>query len=114
MRIDIDVTKAGLVPSGDYIATIIKYEIKDTKDNTGKYVNWQLHIPGKGNIFHMTSLKDGKLLGLKFFLDAAGIAYNKDGFELDGAINKQVSIRVVEEDDPTYGAQNRITRVWKA
>lgn len=111
---DIDLTIADVVPDADYVAVIKKGEVKDSKDGTSKYINWQLAISGAGvtnrTLFHITSFKAPGMI--KAMMDAAKAPYDKTGFDPDLAIGKQINIRVGTKDDPVYGLGNVITRVW--
>lgn len=111
-RIEIDLTSVGVIPDGDYTATIQSAEIK-TSEAGNTYIKWRVMVPSHGNIFHNTTLKEGALFGIKTLLDAAGVKCTKEGFDYNEAVGKQIGIKIATKEDPTYGAQANIVKVWK-
>jgi hypothetical protein len=111
-KFDIDLTTADVIPDGDYVAIIKKAETRDTKDGANKYISWLLQLPGAGNrtIFHSTSHTVPRMI--KAMMDASKTPYDTSGFDPDGAIEKQINIRVGQKDDPVYGLQNVVVKVW--
>jgi hypothetical protein len=49
---------------------------------------------------------------IKAMMDASKTPYDTSGFDPDGAIEKQINIRVGQKDDPVYGLQNVVVKVW--
>lgn len=111
-KFDIDLTTADVIADGDYVAIIKRAEVRDNKEGTSQYVSWLLQIPTAGNrtIFHATSFSVPRMV--KAMMDASKTPYDTSGFDPDGAIGKQINIRVGQKDDPTYGIQNVVVKVW--
>lgn len=112
-KFEIDLTAADVVPDGDYVAVIKKAEVKtSSKPDGGQYINWQLALPGANNrsLFHITSFKAPSMV--KAVMDAAKVPYDKTGFDPDQAVNAQINVRVTTKEDPQYGIQNVVTKVW--
>lgn len=111
---DIDLTTADLMPDGDYVATISKVEPKisgDQSKNPGSvYLSWMLKLTTGKVMFHNTPMSFPSMV--KSMMDASKTPYTPNGFDPDLAVGKQVNIRVGTKDDPTYGLQNNIVKVW--
>ena len=132
-RIELDLTQVGMIPDGDHVVLVQKLERqvkvgdKWNKDGTKtvppeefavaerdcKRLHFTLMITGKGSIWHDLYLGEKSLPFLKNFMKATGVNITKDGFDPDEAVGKQVGINVATKEDPTYGAQTQITKVWK-
>lgn len=112
--VDIDLTKADVIPVGSYVATITKAEIKQPKDSSkSPYINWQFFVPEAGmSVFHITSLKAS--FAVKKVVEAAGVEFSASGFELDECIGKQIQVDISIEEDPNYGTRNTVSKVGKA
>jgi hypothetical protein len=127
-RVPTDLTKANLIDAGDYIGNVSKlnYQVK-TGDkwnqegtstvtceewtaappvgDNGKSIRrlqFVIGIPGKGNHFN-DLYTDGFI---QQFMKATDTPYDKDGYDPDEAVGKQVAVEVGIVDDPEYGMQN--------
>lgn len=110
-RFEIDLTTADIIPDADYVAIIKSITAKPSKDGESTNFNWMLAIPALNGrtLFHNTNSKIPSMI--KAMMDAAKVSYDKTGFDPNGAVDKQINIRVrIKEDD--YGIQNVVTKVW--
>lgn len=133
-RIGVDLTTAGLIPDATYTGQVQKldYQISTgTKDDGSGKASWKkestqdvdftawsqvgndrrrlhyiINIPGKPNIFADFYMMEASLGFLQAFMKGCNVAYDKDGFDPEEAVGKQVSIEVTSKDDATYGPQN--------
>lgn len=110
---DVDLSKVGIIPEGNYVATIQAVEEK-TSQKGSQYLNWQFFIPELGQtIFYMTSLAPTALFGLKKLVQAAGGNMNPP-FNTDDLVSKQLGITVAIKEDPTFGTRSEVVAVYKA
>lgn len=118
--VQIDLTKPLVLPGGSrYRFTIIKADIKtpDGKNDKGEdkspYINFQLHEEGGYdlNVFHIVSFKSP--WALKAMAEAADIPFDANGFDTNDFIGKQIEADVTLVDDPQYGLQNKVGKVYK-
>jgi hypothetical protein len=112
---DIDLTTADVLPDGNYVVTIKKAEVKPTKDGASQIVSWQLQVNQPEQfagrmMFEITSFKVP--FRIKQFMDAAKAPYDKTGFDPELTVGKQINVEVGIEDDPNYGARNRVNKAW--
>ena len=104
-------------PEGQLLIRIAKAEIRDNKEKTGKYINWQLNpveSENKKPVFLMTSLKPEALWNLKQFLKAAGVQWHSDGsFDTEDAMGQEVWVTIIKE---VYegNEQNKVKPPYKA
>lgn len=136
MRIDVDVTKAG-ISDGDYVGQVLKLEMQAKANESDKWnkegtinvstpedfsafpaenkrLHYTIHIPEKGNIWHDLYLKETALGFLKSFLTATGVNFTKEGFDPNDAVGRNIGIRVATIESPGYSPKTQITKVWKA
>ncbi len=109
---NIDLTKADVVPEGDYVATIKSVTAKESKAGDSTNFNWMLALPSLNGrtLFHLTNSKIPSRI--KEMMDAAKVAYTEVGFDPDQAVGAQINIKVGMKDDPVYGLQNTVIKAW--
>ena len=131
--VDIDVTGAGLMPAGEYVAVVqkLEYQVKSglkwNQEGTQtveleEWLRWgidkrRLHytlaIPGKGILFHELYVTPESLVFLKRFLRATGVDYSKSGFDPEAAVGKNIGLSIIIKEDPLYDDTNRIAKVYR-
>lgn len=118
--VQVDLEKeTALIPDGDYVVTITKADIKipegvnDKGDAKSPYINFQFYFPDlQKSIFSIVSFKAPHQM--KKIADAADVHYGTEGFDTNDFLGKQVGVQIGMKDDPTYGPQNTVIKVFKA
>lgn len=97
--------RAARVPEGDYLVKVVDFEVRSTKDESGKYISWKVQIQSptkyKGKtVYGMTSLKTDSLWNLRNLINAAtgrNVAGKAVNFDPNSIIGKIVGAAI--EDD---------------
>ena len=118
--VQVDLTKPTVLPDGRYTLTFVKTEIympqagatTATGNPKAPSIIWTLHEPQTGlSVRHFTSFNAPFLI--KPICEACNVKYDANGFDTDDCLNHQIEADVVVVDDPKYGPQNKITKVYK-
>lgn len=117
--LDLDLSKVeesgGDIAPGEYVVTVKKAEVKDTKAGDGQYINVMFVAKGGGAIFHMFNIKNKNekatqigLGQLKTFLKVSGLDPTRlsDVSTLEGA---SCVVRVALQKDQEGNERPRIT-----
>ena len=105
-----------VLPAGDYNAVIKQAELNETKAGTGQYIKLRLDITGPTGagrvVFTNLNIQNpnptAESIGRKqlgVIMKAAGVAQLQDTDQIVGA---SVGIRLVIDDNPTYGKRNEV------
>lgn len=125
-RVDVDLTAVGVIPDGEYVATVTKlsYQVKvgenwnreGTQDvdystwmtfaKDKRRLHFMLMVPGKGSAWHDLYMMDSAAGFAKEFMVAARVSFDKSGFEPEEAIGKQLLLGVTIKDDGVHGPRN--------
>jgi hypothetical protein len=126
--VPIDVTTAGLIKEGQYVATVqsVKYQIKtgekwnadgttDTDFDTwsaygadSKRLHYTIAVPSQGNVFHDLYVMDKALGFVKEFFKKCNAPFSKEGFDPEAPVGKQIGLEIGIKDEPDWGERNTI------
>ena len=102
IQVNLDDVKENVDP-GWYLAKVVGEEVKENKDKSGEYINWELEIAEPDSEFngqklwHITSLKDNALPMLKRFLEACDFAWGAEGFTTEEVLGCELEVKVEQE-----------------
>jgi len=115
IKVNLDDVKENVDP-GWYVAKVVGAEVKQNKDKSGEYINWELEINEPDSEFdgqklwHITSLKDNALPMLKRFLEACDFAWGAKGFTTEEVLGCELEVKV-EQENYEGKARDRIVQV---
>lgn len=131
--IPIDVTAVNIIPPANYKAIVrgLTYQVKVgekwNKEGIAEmpFEEWmkypedhrRIHllilIPEKGLLFHDLYMVETARGFLSAFLRAAHVPFDKNGFDIELAVEKEIGVDVGVTDDPEYEPRNIINKFFK-
>lgn len=132
-RVPVDLTITNIIPAATYTCLVkeLQYQVSTTEkaESPGKWswkrentqtcdfqtfaqvpderrrLHYVIAVPSKGNIFHDCYMGESSRGFLQAFMKACGVQFDKQGFDPEEAIGKQVIVEVgVKETD--QGTEN--------
>lgn len=101
--------RAGLVPDGEYDATIVSAVEKSSKSgNPMMEVAVRVYVPGGQTVEILDWLMEAMSWKIQHLSKAIGHDFAAGSLDPADVMDRNVRVRVATQDSPQYGNQNRI------
>lgn len=105
------------LPEAVYTYRIKSVEVKDNKEKTGQYLNFQMQVLDEGEfknrvVFHIVSLLPSSRFFLRKFLETVtGEDWQQDGMKLEPKDLVGLSFKGITVQEPYTNPQTQVTKI---